>query len=329
MVKSLEEWKKAVVHLECAADSISSDDRASQFFSLVEQLKNGEITQEEYIAKLSKDYNKGIRDIRYQGTAIFLEHESKRYLLTARHVVEDKLSEERINAKLQLDGFTHERNYEMIFNMIFRVPNFDKVKTEGDSLPHNFLMGLNAGVSKPFTFSNSDIDLAIISLDVRHNEDFANQLMEEGYVPISLDDICDDPVTEGDEIYSIGFPGITSLLGHIKLPDDDFMWSSEYLSLPVFSFGKIAMAHENLFYSWGDVSIYPGNSGGPVIHNGKLIGIVSSQPGIPSETIINKNTGIEEPYLAITRVPFAKVIKSRYIYDLLQTQIEKDKPDLP
>jgi hypothetical protein len=32
-----------------------------------------------------------MRDIRYQGTAIFLKHEGRHFLLTARHVLHDEL----------------------------------------------------------------------------------------------------------------------------------------------------------------------------------------------------------------------------------------------
>ncbi len=43
------------------------------------------------------------------------------------------------------------------------------------------------------------------------------------------------------------------------------------------------MVHGSLPYFWADMSTYPGNSGGPVIANDRLIGIVSHQAQTPIE----------------------------------------------
>jgi CBS domain-containing protein len=37
------------------------------------------------------------------------------------------------------------------------------------------------------------------------------------------------------------------------------------------------MVHHILPFFWADMSIYPGNSGGPVVEDGKLVGVVSAQ----------------------------------------------------
>ena len=74
------------------------------------------------------------------------------------------------------------------------------------------------------------------------------------------------------------------------------------------------MVHEKLPFFWVDISIDAGNSGGPVIQDGKLVGIVSKQATTPVEG---------SPTLR-TRIPFGIVVQSKYILELLTIQSEKD-----
>lgn len=318
VVKSYEEWKKAVVHLECAADSQSIEERIAYRDELRVKLDNEEISHEQY----AEEKSKGSRDVRSQGTAIFLQHESRRYLVTARHVLFDEKSAQ-YNHTQGLDGS------DSIFNIIFRVPSLDEVllnQAISENTRTEFLMNLGAGVSwmTPYTFSHPALDLAIISLDQRHNSRFADELIEKGYSPISLEDIAGQPSSEGADICAIGFPSATSLLGKMDLHPAEKNWASEYYSLPISSYGKVSMFHDALHFFWGDISIYPGNSGGPIIEDGKLVGIVSAQSSIWTEEMVNRENGDRYPLMARTRIPFAQVIKSKYIFDLLQKQIEKD-----
>lgn len=66
---------------------------------------------------------------------------------------------------------------------------------------------------------------------------------------------------------------------------------------------------------WADISIYPGNSGGPVIANNRLVGIVSAQAMLPIDDV---------PHVR-TRIPFGRIIKASYVRDLLKEQIQKDR----
>ncbi len=75
------------------------------------------------------------------------------------------------------------------------------------------------------------------------------------------------------------------------------------------------MLHQALPFYWVDMSIYPGNSGGPVIEEDRLVGIVSEQPTIP----------VENAEQLQVRIPFAKIIKAEHIIGLLAQQEEKDK----
>lgn len=324
----MDKWKKSVVHLECATDSEHIYDRIKRIDRLREEMDEGKIDREHF-AKLISDKS---RDIRYHGTAIFLVHGSRRYMVSARHVLWDKYSAKR-EYQEELDR-TQERQSQIpeilreyfdqryednIFNIIFRVPSLDEVLQP--TFDHNraFLMNLGAGTSftVPYTFSKPVLDLAIVSLDQRDSR-FGDELIRLGYDPIATEELGLEPSQEGAEVFTVGYPSSTALLGQTNQPAALTQWSSSYFSLPSFSFGRVSMLHDELPFFWADMSIYPGNSGGPVIENNKIVGIVSSQPTIP----------VEESEKFRTRIPFGKIIKAKFIADLISIQEQKDSNTL-
>jgi hypothetical protein len=319
-----EEWKKAVIHLECATDSEHFYDRIKRIDELRKKLDKSEISQEEFGYEITGRS----RDLRYHGTALFISHNERRYLLTARHVLYDEVSanreykEELERTKAQSDGskqymlqYFHERALNNIFNIIFRVPSLDEVLQKGVEAHKEFLMNLGAGTSYtvPYTFSQPELDLALVSLDQRDSR-FADELIGLGYKPIPSDFINDYPSSEGVEVFTVGFPSATALIGQVSQHPASAHWASSHFSLPVFSFGRVSMLHDELPFYWCDMSIFPGNSGGPVIENGKLVGVVSAQATLP----------IDEVPSVKTRIPFGKIIKTYYVKELLEIQEQKD-----
>lgn len=319
-----EEWKKAVVHLECATDSEHFYDRIKRIDQLREKLDQGEISQEEF----GQEIMGRSRDLRYHGTALFISHNERRYLLTARHVLFDEVSAKREyeeelerakswpeNSRQHILQYSNERALNNIFSIIFRVPSLDEVLQKGAEAHREFLMNLGAGASftVPYTFSSPELDLALVSLDQRDSR-FAEQLIELGYEPISSDLIDEYPSSEGADIFTVGFPSATALIGQVSHHTASAHWASSHFSLPVFSFGKVSMLHGELPFYWCDMSIFPGNSGGPVIENGKLVGVVSAQATLPIDEVPNIKT----------RIPFGKIIKTCYAKELLQIQEQKD-----
>lgn len=320
-----EQWKRAVVHLECATDSEHFYDRIKRMNELREKLDQGEISHEEFGEEIAERS----RDLRFHGTALFISHNGRRYLLTARHVLFDEHSAKReIKEEIQraeswpqhsrqhILSYANERALNNIFNIVFRVPSLDEVMLGGGSGHREFLMNLGAGTSStvPYTFSSPDLDLALVSLDQR-DERFAEELIGLGYSPISSDLIEDGPSSEGADVFTVGFPSATALLGQVSQHPASAHWSSSHLSLPVFSWGKVSMLHPQLPFYWCDMSIYPGNSGGPVIENGKLVGVVSAQATLP----------IDDAPQVRTRIPFGKIIKTCFVNQLLETQVAKDR----
>jgi len=319
-----EQWKKAVFHLECATDSEHFYDRIKRIDQLREQLDQGEISQEEFGIEITGRS----RDLRYHGTALFISHNERRYLLTARHVLFDEVSAKREyeeeleraqswpeNSRQHILHSANERALNNIFSIVFRVPSLDEVLHKGAESHREFLMNLGAGASftVPYTFSSPELDLALVSLDQRDSK-FADQLIELGYAPIPSDLIDESPSSEGTDIFTVGFPSATALIGQVSQHQASAHWSSSHFSLPVFAFGKVSMLHEDLPFYWCDMSIFPGNSGGPVIENGRLVGVVSAQATLPIDEVPNVKM----------RIPFGKIIKTSYVNELLHIQEQKD-----
>lgn len=309
-----ERWMKAVVHLECAADSVDWYEWAR-----VKEVAIG--------SGIDFKFGDVSRNVRQHGSALFLEDEGRRYLLTARHVVFDNLSAERNRKKFRawseklspdIQASTNEIDDQQladtIFNMIFRVPSLDEYEQGAGLRDQPFLMNLGAGASssRPYTFSSPEIDLAIISLD-RRDREFSDNLLMQGYEPVNFEDIADGPSGVGEELFSIGFPSATSLVGQVK-EIRDATWASAFVSSPTISFGRVSMLHRTLDFFWADLRAYPGNSGGPVIANDRLVGIVSAQATLPTDDLPEVRT----------RIPFARVIKSAHAKDLLGIQKKKD-----
>lgn len=315
-----DKWKKAVIHLECAMDIDNFYEKILSDYELENKSNRDDISLEHHHEQMPKQFEFN----RSHGTAIFITHNENRYLLTARHVLFDKSSSDK---KFEYDQRIHEENVasgiyfspperdvNTIFNHIFRVPSLDE-KKDLDA-KRLFLRSLNAGAycASAYTFSDSEMDLAIISLDHRSPE-FADHLIELGYVPIPSKEIENDSIKEGDEIFTVGFPAATSFLGQFITDPSLMMSSSPLFSLPVFSWGRISMLHHNLPFYWCDISAYPGNSGGPLVSDGKLVGIVVAQALV----------SIDSAPSVRTRIPFAKIIKSNYIKDLIEAQEQKDR----
>jgi hypothetical protein len=78
---SFHDWKKSVVHIECVTDSEKMDLKWRDF---VRRVRDGKANKEEFL-----NMKWTLRDLRYRGTAVFVEHKERYYLVTARHVVHD------------------------------------------------------------------------------------------------------------------------------------------------------------------------------------------------------------------------------------------------
>lgn len=210
-----------------------------------------------------REYNLKIQDslslIRHSGTAIFLIHNKKHYLITARHVLEDTASYFK----------------PQIYWNIFLRPNgsdlFDGKPIEPDTAFANYIQ-LTASTTKgetPFIFSDTILDLAIISLnDIKvYGPQFIRTLFRKGYLPISASDIDTiGNIRKNDHLTSLGFPDFSEV-AHKNIPRDYQNWQSWAITIPAVTRGFIEEINTNFIY--GNIFIYKGFSGGP----NKLIGI--------------------------------------------------------
>jgi hypothetical protein len=127
----------------------------------------------------------------------------------------------------------------------------------------------------PFIFSTRQKDLALISLDdiPVYGKQFIETLDRRGYKAISLNDIdTTSQINNNAGIIAIGFPSFSEIF-RSKLADAYSHWQSNTITIPVLTKGIIEDQMKDSFYFTGNIFIYHGFSGGPVIKDNKLIGI--------------------------------------------------------
>jgi S1-C subfamily serine protease len=334
---ALQRWKRAVVHLEGAADSEGVRARMEQAISRVGELTKRGAPLEEVVVAADEIR---IRDLRFTGTATLVEDgDGRKYLITARHVLRDdevalrevnddyRRGRERAQTPAELTDYERESFERHVFGIVFRVPSLDEV-VRGPQSPgiRPFLMNLGAGAAAlaPYTYSAPELDLAVISLSRPSDtyREFEQSLAAANVTPIALADIGDGPSAEGAEIFTVGFPASVSPQAVLEMHAALRTWQSSLVALPNFAFGRISLLHEDLPYFWGDLSIYPGNSGGPVVEGDRLVGVVSAQAIVPVEF---GKTFAEAGFGASARIPFGRIIKAAHVRELLAQQAEKDR----
>jgi S1-C subfamily serine protease len=315
---TLERFKKAVVNIRCG-------DGSPAVIRAVLQERAGIMAKERRGEVLSPTEEQKLREPLPRmvlGTALLLEDHSRRYLVTARHVIRDDSS-------------------GAVSTFVSRIRSFDEPPIQiqhtdsqgnvisdydvgGDLLTH-----LSAGPRGQCTFHDK-VDIAVISLSGGQWA-FSRMLNTLGMQPIPLDEVAGGPSGEGAEVVTVGFPGDLSVVGQQGLPEAVTNWVADEVSLPVSSFGRVSMLNANLPFYLCDLSVLPGNSGGPVFEGSRVVGIVSGQPAIPVETLPKIPGGLDlrtpqgQRFCFVSRWPFTNVIKSSYIREVLATQREKDK----
>jgi hypothetical protein len=298
----VEFWKKAVVHLEGVADLRVYERRIRAFQDLPAPGQRDEPPPPSGEPSTETE-------IRKQGTGLFIVSEGRRYLVTARHVVTDEST--AVAAVSRLANRTEAGVQNWVFPFVYRVPALAEAH-EGRATSINLVnVGSSAGSpSGHITYSVPAIDLAIFSLDHRPKSPqrrFADELEAIGHRPVSVDAVMDGSPQEGSEVFAVGYPSEIATYWQGETPSG-LRRGSDWASAPVFSFGHVAMVNERLAYYWADISIYPGNSGGPVVEGDRLVGVVSGQALVEQ-----------------VRVPFARIIPGAEIKRLLQRQREKDE----
>lgn len=266
----IDKWIKATINIEGRPNFTDT----KEYQGMTKKYFDKIITQDEYVAYITR----AAREVsRFTGTAIFFKYNNKHYLITARHVLENT------NPPIYNNSDT-----DRVFDIIMLIANGSSL-IEGNTVQHDIqsndnilLTNYNTGTDygRPFAFSSKDDDLAILKID--HNEfpdgkGFVSTLLKRGYIPIEISDIdtkCD--LVKGQEIMALGFTGDGSVIDQKNLSPAEFNWESDLITLPIVSEGIVANNQSGSNTFSGNIFVYKGNSGGPIISNGKLVGIVSN-----------------------------------------------------
>ncbi|MBM4637344.1 trypsin-like serine protease [Rhodococcus hoagii] len=254
----VEKWTKAIVHLEC------------QGYSTPER--------------------EGGRQVQSYGTGLLVNDAGVDYLVTARHVVHDPHP--------AIDGTfpgAESLNSQQVFSYIVAVPEFG-VDPATRTFPAA-MMNLSAGSldSRPYLMSAPDYDLAVIDLSDERSS-FIGNLITAGKVPVALSDVATSLPPLGEPVTAFGYPASVSNMAAPPLHPAEAAWHAHAQSLPTVSWGHVANRHPDVARFWADISIYPGNSGGPLVAGNQMVGVVCAQ------ALVEGN-----------RVPFANVVQSQLV----------------
>ena len=242
-----------------------------------------------------------INKVRYAGSAIYFKNNDKYYLISARHVLEDTFS-----------------NFPLhVYSTIFLRPNGSELydgKTI-DNFPQDatsleWVSEPSSGIY-PFIFSPKNIDLVIVSLnDVPvYGQQFINTLNRYGYCPITIDDIDTiGKIKPDDQLTAIGFPDFSELR-YKDIEKRNEYWQSWAVTIPAVTKGFVETLTEE--YLIGNIFIYHGFSGGPVIsRTNKLLGINSAY------FTLTTNNG--QPTMNRYKSQNSKFIRAKFIMPMLR-----------
>ncbi len=280
-------------------------------------------------------------DKRNAGTAIFLNYKNKHFLITAAHLLINKEISSNLPIKdrlfkqmfriLSFNEWNDENKRKLITKKVlikdddltYCYGETDHIPIEKIAIPKYILVSdFNEPTISPVTILERE-DIAIISLRPRiidaclmfftNEKSFTKELIVMGYSPITIDDIRPGPFKEGSEVFTVGYPAdISPVKTRKEIYGKYERWCSAEVTLPIFAFGKISMVNKDLDYFWADLPVFPGNSGSPLIEEDKLVGIITN------EAVIEIGENIE-------KFPFARAIKTKFIKNLVEMQIEKDE----
>lgn len=299
----VEKWIKSVINLETRPGIFTTP----AFNQLIKQLEAKQINAADFEGAMQKMENE---EPVYIGTAIFMSYLGRHYLVTARHVLEN--TEEQYVPNYPPE-FGTMNLHPRVVDKILIIENGSTIGTPKINPGRTFISHLNTGPNwkRSYIFAPYNIDLAILNLDnfaVGH--DRVATLKNMGYVPIELSDIdtvC--TLQKGQVIYSIGFTGDFFEVGRKKLTPKQLLLESDLISLPIVSEGTVGDDHMASDYFTGNIFVEKGNSGGAIVSNNKLIGIVSA--GGVEDKIVTTET------LGKYRSRYIKLIKSSLIKPLL------------
>ncbi len=212
------------------------------------------------------------------GTALYVSYKDRRYLVTAKHVLFDEVMASQKVREKQI-GLRDWKSFDAIAPRVsVRTPFmfFNKRKEINTYAVYNNNFALDE--MPYFLISDSTGDgIGVLSLQEKNYKMLDTVLQKNGFIPIALEKVCcNEDVQVLDDIYVIGYPEMVSIVGKVNLkPGLNSPQSTDIVSSFIVK-GTVSMYEPNIQHYYVDLTITPGNSGSPVIKDGKLVGIVSA-----------------------------------------------------
>lgn len=235
----------------------------------------------------------------YTGTAIYMQYHDRRYLVTVLHNLLDETLVDQKKFETRTGKAKWEPPLAIYPRISIRTP-YQYFIDSGGSF-NNVAAYCNNFVNGPtpyyFIIDSTGDGIGIISLQAKDFAWLDDRLQRNGYVPLSLDDITpgkkEMDIRALDTVYTIGFPETISVAAKGNWPWSIAPNQSTDIVIPFTVEGQIAMYHPGIQHYYVNITAYPGNSGGPIIRNGKLIGIIS---GSNKNKIFDENSKIINMY---------------------------------
>jgi len=294
----LDKWNKATVPI-CGLKSNEIPTKETR--ELVDLYLQQKITPEQYAIAVER-----LETSQSYGTATFLKYKEKHYLITARHVLIDNSSAMSVFSNILIMDRVGEINYKNV-----TVTKYADGGT-ASSFSREYFNRIEFGVPNKlqcFILSTEDEDVGIIDLedvDIDHN--IIRGLYKRGYVPISITDIDTNcKIKNESDIFTIGFPGegySTRQLPPILSKEMPYAQSRTFVTKGVIKDVK----KDNIYFLAG-IWANHGNSGGAVIHNNRMVGIIHG----PDAVMINPHLTPVNQYVDFN----VKIMKSSLIMPLL------------
>jgi hypothetical protein len=287
-------WTRSIVNIECQYWAI---DMRDSIMKLIGQPGQNDST----VADKLQDIDLVFRSA---GTAIFLKEKGEYFLLSNRHMLIDPTDgKQHLPMAIYLTestGTIHDRKNERIDNS----GNIFINAKEGIT----FMRFMPFGETN-FGFSDPNQDLGILNISVGLRASFLEALLKHGYQPITLADIDTSwRVKIGDPVIAIGYPQESRILNKaLYFPKRILQYEASFITRPIITKGVVsALKASNPNFFECEIFTYHGMSGGPILKNGKLIGIV--QGFIPEELKLRDSINSSAMYMHPTFVKASLII---------------------
>ncbi|TWJ03527.1 trypsin-like peptidase [Mucilaginibacter frigoritolerans] len=288
---TVDKWINATINIQCIQSG------GKKTVDVYDQYSKHLISRDQLLKK-TDSINR--HRLRVSGTAVYLICKNHHYLITSRHLLND--ASIGTNAIFNNIVLVSDTNYISKT----RVMDGNQNMTTSEIEPHLFMWLC-------YKFSSIDQDIAIVCLEGdSEGPYFWKTLNKRGYKPIETSDIDDKcNIRRGDNIMAVGFTEIISDKGKKSLPSSAFNWEAYNYSRPVVTFGSIADPEKDKNYFLGNIFVYHGNSGGPIVVNDKLVGITCGAVIEGDST----NSSKKKYYM----MNYSKFMKSSIIEPLLES----------